>query len=450
MRLRHVAVLALGRRSRSAPARRSEPAAWPRRPPADSAAMRAPREQARADSIAAAERPRREAEERERARAGRDGPRARDAHRHRVLRVRQRRADRRGAGEAAHEGGDPAGEPVAAAARRGHADERGSTEYNLALGQRRAESVKNFVIGLRDRRRPHRAPSATARSARRWRATRESAWSRNRRAEFAMTGGEISTVAGRGAVMKRAPPRARSSPLAAAGRLRHQARPAGPAARRSRLCASPRRRMLRELQRQNATILDSLSHPGRPPARRPAATSWCRSSGSCVQMQELTGQGQQRLAELRQELQAARGGAARARTPPAAAPGARAAGNPEELFATAQAALQRGSLRHGAGGLRGVRARPSRSTRGRPRRSSASARAYEKAKDPAKALEAYQRVLELYPNSPQAPTALYRAALMEIGARATRDRARAMLNQMRPPTRRARRPRGQGRALRRS
>ena len=30
----------------------------------------------------------------------------------------------------------------------GHCDERGSTEYNLGLGQRRAEAVKNFLISL--------------------------------------------------------------------------------------------------------------------------------------------------------------------------------------------------------------------------------------------------------------------------------------------------------------
>ncbi len=30
----------------------------------------------------------------------------------------------------------------------GHCDERGSTEYNLGLGQRRAEAVKNFLVSL--------------------------------------------------------------------------------------------------------------------------------------------------------------------------------------------------------------------------------------------------------------------------------------------------------------
>ena len=30
----------------------------------------------------------------------------------------------------------------------GHADERGSIEYNLALGSRRAEAVRDFLVGL--------------------------------------------------------------------------------------------------------------------------------------------------------------------------------------------------------------------------------------------------------------------------------------------------------------
>jgi peptidoglycan-associated lipoprotein len=75
----------------------------------------------------------------------------------------------------------------------GHADERGSTEYNLALGQRRAETVRSFLSGYGvtsnrlatisyGKERPAMAGS------------NETAWSRNRRAEFAMTAGEISAV----------------------------------------------------------------------------------------------------------------------------------------------------------------------------------------------------------------------------------------------------------------
>lgn len=65
----------------------------------------------------------------------------------------------------------------------GHCDERGSDEYNLALGQRRADAAKNYLVGLgiaADRltsisygeERPAVAGSD------------ESAWSQNRRAEF--------------------------------------------------------------------------------------------------------------------------------------------------------------------------------------------------------------------------------------------------------------------------
>lgn len=72
----------------------------------------------------------------------------------------------------------------------GHADERGSTEYNLALGSRRAESVREFLSGFgisEDRftttsfgeERP-----AVSRSD-------EVAWAQNRRVEFVITGGQI-------------------------------------------------------------------------------------------------------------------------------------------------------------------------------------------------------------------------------------------------------------------
>jgi peptidoglycan-associated lipoprotein len=65
----------------------------------------------------------------------------------------------------------------------GHTDERGSVEYNLALGERRAKSVKTFLEGLGvDSRRMtiisygEEKPLETGSS--------ESAWGRNRRANF--------------------------------------------------------------------------------------------------------------------------------------------------------------------------------------------------------------------------------------------------------------------------
>lgn len=70
----------------------------------------------------------------------------------------------------------------------GHADERGSTEYNLALGSRRANEIRDYLVGF-------------GLSANRFEVTTygegrplvqgsgENAWSRNRRGEFVISAG---------------------------------------------------------------------------------------------------------------------------------------------------------------------------------------------------------------------------------------------------------------------
>jgi peptidoglycan-associated lipoprotein len=70
----------------------------------------------------------------------------------------------------------------------GHADERGSDEYNLALGQRRASSVKAYLVqhGIAEARVQtisygEERPMAQG--------TDESAYGQNRRAEFDITSG---------------------------------------------------------------------------------------------------------------------------------------------------------------------------------------------------------------------------------------------------------------------
>ncbi|HEX8696526.1 MAG TPA: peptidoglycan-associated lipoprotein Pal [Longimicrobium sp.] len=75
----------------------------------------------------------------------------------------------------------------------GHADQRGSTEYNLALGQRRAEAVRAFLANYgidADRF----ATISYGKERPLVEGEGEESWSRNRRAEFAITGGEITTV----------------------------------------------------------------------------------------------------------------------------------------------------------------------------------------------------------------------------------------------------------------
>ena len=72
----------------------------------------------------------------------------------------------------------------------GHADERGSTEYNLALGSRRAESVREFLAGFGISANRFTTTSfgeerpAVNRSD-------EAAWAQNRRVAFVITGGTI-------------------------------------------------------------------------------------------------------------------------------------------------------------------------------------------------------------------------------------------------------------------
>jgi peptidoglycan-associated lipoprotein len=73
----------------------------------------------------------------------------------------------------------------------GHADERGSTEYNLALGTRRAETVRQFFtsFGL-DAGRFSITSYGEERLARQ--GTSEDDHQLNRRAEFIITGGTIN------------------------------------------------------------------------------------------------------------------------------------------------------------------------------------------------------------------------------------------------------------------
>ena len=79
----------------------------------------------------------------------------------------------------------------------GHTDSRGSDEYNIALGQRRAASVKTFFTerGI-DESRLEIVSFGEERGT--CSEEEESCWSRNRRAEFEITaGGDALTLPGR-------------------------------------------------------------------------------------------------------------------------------------------------------------------------------------------------------------------------------------------------------------
>jgi peptidoglycan-associated lipoprotein len=70
----------------------------------------------------------------------------------------------------------------------GHADERGSIEYNLALGMRRAQSIMSYLVGFGVDAGRFRVESF-GEDRPLTQGTTESAWAQNRRGEFVILGG---------------------------------------------------------------------------------------------------------------------------------------------------------------------------------------------------------------------------------------------------------------------
>ena len=69
----------------------------------------------------------------------------------------------------------------------GHCDERGTNEYNLALGAKRAESVKRYLIDLEIS--PDRLSTTSyGEELPTCKEQNESCWAKNRRAHFVVRG----------------------------------------------------------------------------------------------------------------------------------------------------------------------------------------------------------------------------------------------------------------------
>lgn len=181
--------------------------------------------------------------------------------------------------------------------------------------------------------------------------------------------------------------------------------------------------MLRQIQEQNAAILDSIGSQG-VRLRGDLGNQLLQMERQLVQIQELTGQGQQQLREVRERIET------RGETPGAGgetlSPGA--AGSADELYETSLAALRRGSLSTARAGFQEFLSQHPR----HPQAAEAQffiGESYAEGGEPGRALEAYGRVLELYPTSTRAPTALYRAGMIEL-ERGNRDQARNFFNQV--------------------
>ncbi|HEX2190141.1 MAG TPA: tol-pal system protein YbgF [Longimicrobiaceae bacterium] len=190
--------------------------------------------------------------------------------------------------------------------------------------------------------------------------------------------------------------------------------------------------VLREIRRENRTLVDSIASQNAR-LRGDLASRFLQVDRQLVQIQELTGQGQQRLAELREQINARAQQDAASRQAEGTAPapdGAPAAGGAtaDELYETSMASLRRGSLQTARAGFQEfLRAYPSH--RLAPDALFYVGESYNEARDPTNALQTYAQVVQRYPSSPRAPTALYRAGTIEAG-RGNRTEARALFNRV--------------------
>ena len=189
--------------------------------------------------------------------------------------------------------------------------------------------------------------------------------------------------------------------------------------------------LFRMLVARTEAMLDSLSDQN-VRLRGDFANRLLAIDRQLVQIQELSGQNQAQLAGLRQQIEQSAAEARRAQE--AAAASARDdgagdggdGGDPQELYDAALGALRRGSVGTARAGFEEfLRAHPQH-------RLAADAQynvgqSYEQGREPASAVTAYGRVVELYPTSPRAPAALLRMGRLELG-RGNRTQARTHLN----------------------
>jgi peptidoglycan-associated lipoprotein len=202
MRLRPLAAVALLALATTACHKKPRTGPTPQSPSAADSAVMAQHDRQRADSIAMAQRARGEADRAERERVERE----RQARDQATSGVREALtamvffeydSDELGADAQSilqRKAGILRANPTLRLRIEGHADERGSTEYNLALGQRRAEAVRAYFgeYGI-DTERFSTISYGKERPL--VEGTGEEAWSRNRRAEFVIAGGEITASA---------------------------------------------------------------------------------------------------------------------------------------------------------------------------------------------------------------------------------------------------------------
>jgi tol-pal system protein YbgF len=175
---------------------------------------------------------------------------------------------------------------------------------------------------------------------------------------------------------------------------------------------SARAAQLTELIRVQQRILDSLTASRRAigQLRGDLASDLYNMQQQLVQLQELTGQSQQRLSELRTQLEA-RGEQLAATTPgDTARPGASTAASADQMYEASLAQLRRGSTSTARLGLREMlRVYPTSERAGDALYFIGQSFAAE---NPDSAAAYYEQVVQKYPTSSRAASALYNLGLL--------------------------------------
>jgi tol-pal system protein YbgF len=175
---------------------------------------------------------------------------------------------------------------------------------------------------------------------------------------------------------------------------------------------SVRAAQLNEVIRVQQRIMDSLTSSRRAVGqlRGDLASDLYNIQQQLVQLQELTGQSQQRLSELRTQLEARGEQLATAAPGDTSRPGASSAASADQMYEASLAQLRRGSTSTARLGLREMlRVYPTSDRAGDALYFIGQSFAAE---NPDSAAAYYEQVMQKYPNSSRASSALYNLGLL--------------------------------------
>lgn len=177
------------------------------------------------------------------------------------------------------------------------------------------------------------------------------------------------------------------------------------------------------LQAQNDLLMDSISGNREIilTARGETARQLLAMEDQLVQIQELTGQSQRRINELRQQMESRADRIDEPASPGTGTQPATPSGNdPEQIYQLGRSQLERGNARTARQAFETLLSQHA-THRLAPDAQYGIAESWIQ-EDPARALREFERVQELFPSSPRAPAALYRAGVV---SRDRNDNAKA-------------------------